>query len=63
MRRRFPVLIALRPARVSLRWLVLAAVWDPPVRALSLYEEAAGRKKGDARHRAKLCGECRIFGQ
>jgi hypothetical protein len=29
----------------------------------SWYEEAAGRKKGDARRRAKLFGECRIFGQ
>jgi hypothetical protein len=25
------------------------------------YDEAAGRKRGDARHRAKLCGESRIF--
>jgi hypothetical protein len=31
------------------------------VRAL-WYDEAASRKKGDARRRAKLCGENRIFG-
>jgi hypothetical protein len=27
-----------------------------------LYNEAAGRKRGDARRRAKICWECRIFG-
>jgi hypothetical protein len=27
----------------------------------SWYDEAAGRKKGDTRRRAKLCGECRVF--
>jgi hypothetical protein len=28
----------------------------------SWYDVVVGRKKGDARRRAKLCGECRIFG-
>jgi len=27
----------------------------------SWYDEAAGRKKGDARRRAELCGEHRVF--
>ena len=29
---------------------------------ISLYDEAAGRKKGDARRCAELCGEHRVFG-
>jgi hypothetical protein len=29
---------------------------------ISLYDEAAGKKKGDARRRAELCGEHRVFG-
>jgi hypothetical protein len=28
----------------------------------SWYDEATGKKKGDLRRRAKLCGEHRIFG-